>query len=337
MPRTAFPVAVDVGIEGSPGGDATLVIAARGIAGARVEEHASLEEAERPRPFLDILGPLLAESGGSAFVVAGVTLANATTVADRPHFHSPVAAEAGEERFYARLDEAFRTSAADRAERIGRGPEAPARPVLGPAELAAFADRASISPRGREPLPFARLEADGSIDAGHLASCAGFTVVPLPPIMFDTRPWVTALERLAAALPGARLAVGLANLSHLAIAQQIAPLGSVQFFADVHLYTANRWTAAFLSERVPRLLFAYRWIEDERTDAGWQSIAAVPVVTVAPGFRAPLFASRGCFAKHVLNQGACPAGCPRDFRVDLRQGGRRFQVVVEDCVTYLFA
>ena len=60
------------------------------------------------------------------------------------------------------------------------------------------------------------------------------------------------------------------------------------------------------------------------------------MVTVAPGFRAPLFTSRGCFAKHVLNGGACFDGCPRDFRVPLRQGGRRFEAVVADCVTYLF-
>ena len=70
---------------------------------------------------------------------------------------------------------------------------------------------------------------------------------------------------------------------------------------------------------------------------GWEGSARVPIVAVAPGFRAPLFVSRGCFAKHVLNRGACPAGCPRRFRVQLRQGGRRFEAVVQDCVTYLFA
>jgi hypothetical protein len=161
--------------------------------------------------------------------------------------------------------------------------------------------------------------------------------VPLPPIMFDARPWTAALERLAAGLPDARLAVGLANVSHLAIAHELESLSNVWFFADFHLYMANRWAVAVAAERVPRLLFAYRWIEDDPLPAGWESGAGVPVITVAPGFRAPLFASRGCFAKHVLNQGACPAGCPRDFRVDLRQGGRGFQVVVEDCVTYLFA
>jgi hypothetical protein len=118
----------------------------------------------------------------------------------------------------------------------------------------------------------------------------------------------------------------------------------VFFFADIHLYTANRWTAAFLAERVPRLLFAYRWIEESApggplpaAGSGWEAGAAVPIVPVAPGFRAPLFVSRGCFAKHVLHGGACPGGCPRRFRTELRQGNRKLEAVVEDCVTYLFA
>jgi hypothetical protein len=209
--------------------------------------------------------------------------------------------------------------------------------LLDAAGLAAFADRSAVSPRGREPVPFAWLEEDGSIDAEHLASLAGFTVVPLPPVIFETGPWTEALGRLAAGSPGERFAVGLANLSHLAIARSLEPQENLCFFADFHLYTANRWTAAFLAGSVPRLLFAYRWIEDERADARWQHGAAIPVVTIAPGFRAPLFYSRGCFAKHVLNGGACPAGCPRDFRTELVQGGRRFEAVVRDCVTYLFA
>jgi putative protease len=334
------PVGTEVALDGAPGGNASLVIAARGIAGARVEERVNLEEAARPRPFLDILVPLLAESGTSTFVAAEVSLANATGLADDRIFVPPSQLKRAKNLFYARLDEAFRASVADRADRIGRGPEAPARPAgfsLAGAELAAFADRTSISPRGREPGPFAWLEADGSIDATHLASCAGFTVVPLPPVMFETVRWTEALERLAAGKPDVRFAVGLANLSHLALADGLVPLRNVSFFADFHLYTANRWTAAFLLDRVPRLLFAYRWIEDERTDARWESGAAIPIVTIAPGFRAPLFTSRGCFAKHVLNRGTCTAGCPRDFRAELRQGGRRFEAVVQDCVTYLFA
>jgi putative protease len=341
------PLGVDVVLDGAPGGDATLVVTAPGIAGARVEETVTLEEAALARPFLDILRPLLAESGESAFVVSTVSLANGTGLADDRIFVPPSQLKRAKNRFYARLDEAFRASIVDRAQRIGRGPDLPARragPALGAAELAAFADRSAISPRGREPLPFAWLEEDGSIDAARLGTCGGFVVVPLPPVMEDTRPWTAAIERLAAGRPDARFAVGLANLAHLAIARDLGQFPDVRFFADFHLYTANRWTAAFIAGNVPRLLFAYRWLEEIRPGgtppaggAGWEGSAPVPIVAVAPGFRAPLFVSRGCFARHVLDGGTCPADCPRRRRANLRQGGRRFEVVVQDCVTYLFA
>jgi putative protease len=341
------PVGVEVAIDGRPGGEAVLAIAAAGIAGARVEERVTLEEASRPRPFLDVLRPLLAESGTSTFVVTITRLGNRTGLPDDGIFVPPSQLKRAKNLFYARLEEVVRASIADRADRIARGPDSHDRgagPLLEAGELAAFSDRASISPRGREPLPFARLGEDGSIDVASLASCAGFTVVPLPPIMFDAAPWQAALLLLAASRPSTRLAVGLANLSHLSFTDALAELANVFFFADIHLYTANRWTAAFLAERVPRLLFAYRWIEESApggplpaAGSGWEAGAAVPIVPVAPGFRAPLFVSRGCFAKHVLHGGACPGGCPRRFRTELRQGNRKLEAVVEDCVTYLFA
>jgi len=156
--------------------------------------------------------------------------------------------------------------------------------------------------------------------------------------MLDVAPWSAALRRLAASRSSTRFAVGLDNLSHVTLADDLAGLDNVFFFADVHLYTANRWTSAFLADRVPRLLFAYRWIEERPVEGdSWLASSAVPLLTVAPGFRAPLFASRGCFAKHVLHGGACPPDCPRRFRVALRQADRAYEAIVDGCVTYLFA
>ena len=91
---------------------------------------------------------------------------------------------------------------------------------------------------------------------------AGFTIVPLPPVMLDTAPWIAALRELLEASPKIRFAIGMNNVSHLAVADALAGPGNAWFFADVFLYAANRWTVSFLAARVPRLLFAYRWIEE---------------------------------------------------------------------------
>ncbi len=64
---------------------------------------------------------------------------------------------------------------------------------------------------------------------------------------------------------------------------------------------------------------------------------AFSVVRLSADFRPPLFYSLACFARHVLNNGACMDDCPKDFTRDLRQGKNHFQLVVRDCVTYLFS
>jgi hypothetical protein len=92
---------------------------------------------------------------------------------------------------------------------------------------------------------------------------------------------------------------------------------------------------------VPRLLFAYAWIEDAAD--GFQGTAgSVPLIRIADGFRPPLFYSLGCFVKHDLKSGHCPeeaasGECPREFSREVSQDRSRFRVVVRDCVTYLFA
>ncbi len=332
------PITIEVVLTGTPGGGATLCLATHRPVEARSEDAVTLESAARSRPFAGIVGPLLAESGDSLFSADATMLDNRTGLAADRIFVPPSELKRAKNRFYARLDEAFRASAAERAEAAGRGPEGSGRAAacLASESLAVLADRTAMSPTDRGPLPFARLGDDGTIDAGSLAVRAGFSVVPLPPVMINTSPWVAALQALLEASPEVRFAIGLNNVSHLAVAEALSGLGNAWFFADVFLYTANRWTAALLAERVPRLLFAYRWIEGEQGEADWTGGAAVPVVAVAPGFRAPLFTSRGCFAKHVLNGGACFDGCPKDFRVPLRQGRRRLEVIVADCITYLF-
>jgi hypothetical protein len=60
-------------------------------------------------------------------------------------------------------------------------------------------------------------------------------------------------------------------------------------------------------------------------------------VPVDPGFTPPLFYGLGCIAKHVVNDGACLDGCPRNFQAGLRQGKNRFRLVIRDCVSYLLA
>ena len=191
-------------------------------------------------------------------------------------------------------------------------------------------------PNDPAPHPFA----DARAKAEGLAEVEGYRFLPLAPVARAEDPagWV---GELLAAHPEQRFAVGLSNLAHLELARALADRPNAFFFADFHLYAANRFTVAFLARQVPRLLFATHWLEGGGEDAReLEAATAFPLVRVDPGFRPPLFYSLGC----PRGQGALRAGgrtgcrdCPGGFDTPLSQGKNRFLLRVRDCTAYLYA
>lgn len=289
-----------------------------------------------------------------------LSFVNETGLANDEVFIPPSQLKKAKNELYASLDKAFLSSthvlAKPPAEAPAAATDEPPYPEaarsMSPADLAVLAHRQALAPGPQPqdvvPIPFA--DSDPKvIGPQSLFLHAGYRWLPLPPVIDDGR-WTEALRGLAEGYPDTRFAVGLNNLSHLAIASALAACRNVWFFADFYLYVANSRALSFIRERVPRLLFAYAWIEGEREaegeaqdggtmahDGGRPGTGGVPLVPLARDFRPPLFYSLGCFARHVSGAGKCREGCPKDFAGELRQGRNRFQLVVRDCVTYLFA
>jgi putative protease len=373
------------------------------IAGYPVfEQVVTVDAASRKRPFVEILARMLGESGDSVFMPGNLSFANETGLADDAVFVPPSQLKKAKNELYAFLDEAFLSSCRPPAAPPELTPLRDAESIISPDDLALLAHRQAMAPRQEPgdsaPVPFVAVD-PGRIDPRELFLHAGYRWLPLPPVLLDDGLWVEALPRLAERHPDTRFAIGLNNISHIAIASALGGRRNLSFFVDFYLYVANCRALSFISERVPRLLFAYAWIEGGRgqeVELGCGASPAppgegprkVPLVALAPDFRPPLFYSLGCFARHVPGAGAClgrpsavreyPFGanavpgeadwmplrtksalsgqsgtphlansarsgspgyddCPRDFAWELRQGRNRFQVVVRDCVTYLFA
>jgi len=292
--------------------------------------------ASAKKPFLTILAALLEESGESAFRPGAVTFTNRTGFPDDGIFVRPSELKKVKNELYAFLDSAF-----PGPESSVHGPEI--RPAdsgvsspLGPAELEMLAHRELIGPPGMSPVPF--VGGDPSrLELLQLADLAGFHWLPLPPVLLDKEPWIDAVRRLADLHTGTRIAVGLNNMSHLAFASALSEKSNAWFFGDFYLYAANDHTLRFLRSRVPRLLFAYEWVEEDRARARRPTGSRpTPTVRLSADFAPPLFYSLACFARHSMNQGRCVDGCPKDFAGELRQGRNRFRMLVRDCVTYLF-
>ena len=306
------------------------------------ERVVTIDTSSRKRPFVEILARLLEESGDSIFRPGHLSLTNETGLADDEVFVPPSQLKKAKNELYASLDEAFKSSAQPAAAFTAPAPLPDAEAVIGTDDLALLARRQALAPRPKDGdtdvLPFVSADPD-QIDPQRLFLHAGYRWLPLPPVLLDDDRWTDALRGLSAAHPDSRFAVGLNNLSHVAMASALGPYGNISFFADFYLYVANCRALSFIRERVPRLLFAYAWIEGERGEEAKIrcGATAVPIVVIDPGFTPPLFYSLGCFARHVSGGGSCLDDCPKDFTRELRQGRNRFQIVVRDCVTYLFA
>jgi len=337
QPREAsFPeykIPLDLRISFGSGGLLTFEAAGFRVFSRKV----AVAPAAAKKPFLSILSALLEESGESAFRPGALSFTNGSGFPDDGIFVRPSELKKVKNELYAFFDGAFptRRSSLPGAEKAPPAEDVPS--PLGPAELAMLAHRELLNPPDMSPVPFVGGD-PALLDFSQLADIAGFRWLPLPPVLLDAGPWIDAVGRLADSHAGTRIAVGLNNMSHLAFVSALSEKSNTWFYADFYLYAANDRTLSFLRSRVPRLLFAYEWLEEEHAGPTPPSgLHPAPMVRLSSSFAPPLFYSLVCFARHSMNEGRCVDECPKSFRSELQQGRNRFRVLVRDCVTYLFS
>ena len=335
------PCAGTVELSGSPGGPGSLRVSLTlpvGTGEFSWRAEVPLERASTRRSLAGRLAEVFAESGDSLLTLAPLHLDNRTGLPDDELFVPPSALKKARVAFYASLREAL---ASQRQSRLRAVAEDPAPVSPGPAAIlprpAAFARRQDLAPPEEDPTPHPFVRAsDLRLEA--LAVIEGFRVLPLPPVARTEDGRAVELIR---AHPRERFLVGLSNLSHLELVRSLAGRPDVLFFADFPLYTANRFTAAFLARQVPGLLYATHWLEGRPEDApALEQATDLPLLRLDPGFRPPLFYGMGCpRGQGVMRAGGSAGcrGCPGGFDLALSQGRNRFRLRVRDCTAYLYA
>jgi U32 family peptidase len=213
---------------------------------------------------------------------------------------------------------------------------------------------ALVFPRDNLPsgMPFATPR--DLVEGAALPQWGGRSWLPLAPLVADRDGYALLVrDRVRAALEGApgrsggaAIVVGIGALHHFGIARDLMTEhpdsgDRLAFFLDFGLYVANDWAYASLASLLPRVEFAYRYIEaaELSLDGGESRGPRAPsafLAPIGPGFEPPLFQSFGCFLKHHVLGGSCPEHCARSWSTALADRDRRYRILVEDCVTMLF-
>ena len=153
--------------------------------------------------------------------------------------------------------------------------------------------------------------------------------IPLAPVTFCESQLFADLEMLVSiiAMP---VCVGLNNVAHI---QWAKAHPEVPVFIDVYVYITNHLAAALVLQEIPHVAGAYRWIEREEQDTASWPLVATTARHENEQFPLPLFISRACYRYDALHL-PCE-GCPRQGKWTIYQQEKRYQVVVQDCMTYL--
>ncbi|MFA6845869.1 MAG: peptidase U32 family protein [Sphaerochaetaceae bacterium] len=192
----------------------------------------------------------------------------------------------------------------------------PARNLLCTAKLVPFVD---IQALAKEENP-----------QDKLYRVLGKLYLPLPPVMFDEKAFLDALQTVVkkfenqGILPSIRF--GLNNIAQVKWAKENP---SCKVFCDIYLYLANSKSAEYMAEMLPEnLVGGYLWLETK-----WFSEELWPFLptVVNQSFNIPLFISRSCF-RHDSLMLSCK-NCPHQGSWYALINDKRFHVMVDNCIT----
>jgi U32 family peptidase len=295
-----------------------------------------------PRNLAGALSPFLAPPGDSRFSLEKLTVRNDSGLADDGIYINPSLLKRARRDFYSLLENHRAVLREQRMALIARSAPLQTHPQEQAGRLTLPARDKLVPSSFGFYLPTRAILDHPPIDLGAGPSKA--RLLPLFPVLFseesyfrDTRQAVLAH---LAEQPDEWLVLGLGNAAHLAFAVEFRDCARVAFFADYGLYIANTWTFDFLEKAIPRLLFAYPWIEEPDCLAD-ASLPLAPYGSFAP----PLFISRACIRRHSAVDDAdddepC-LGCPQSGGQPVRQAGRRYRLermrIAGSCLNLLTA
>ncbi len=173
------------------------------------------------------------------------------------------------------------------------------------------------------------LTADGYITDSHI-------FLPLSPVQFLKDSFSMIDERISQLKnthPEKQIIVGISNIGQIPWYEQQEGLSC---FIDYYLYCVNSQAIQLIADNLHDCIGAFYWIEDDQRPIPSGSHEwGIPLYYIDEDFDPPIFITRTCFRKDSLSK-SCSDCKIRSYEYELKQTGRDYQVIVKDCMSYVY-
>ena len=142
----------------------------------------------------------------------------------------------------------------------------------------------------------------------------------MPPVSFNERAlWDRVIEKIK---PYEKVTIGLNNISQIRFAKEHP---EHDYFADIYLYCANKYTADLFKREIPNYIGGYLWFERDNYNEPW------PIKPTIANYEPPYFISRTCYRHDAMGLSCKDCNGHEDFKIS--QAPDTFTVKVRNCLT----
>ncbi len=166
--------------------------------------------------------------------------------------------------------------------------------------------------------------------------------LPLHPIIDNENTYIELIEKLIVRNKKYIYIFGINSSWHFHFYKKYLNDPNIFFYFDFYIYIANIFSYKYYSNYI-KSLFGLFWIEfkDEIKEEIKNNKLASEInkslsLFEIKEFNPPLFISRGCLERNILNDFVCPKNCKKKYIYKIQNQKNQFLYIIQNCISYLF-
>ncbi|MFN3411100.1 MAG: U32 family peptidase [Exilispira sp.] len=167
-----------------------------------------------------------------------------------------------------------------------------------------------------------------------ISKFSNIVFLPLHPVILDQTLYIEKIDEIINSNDKYIYIIGINASWHFFLYEKYLLKENIFFFYDFYIYISNSISYIYYSN-FDKFLFGFYSIEFQdklQIEKINDNLNLYKVINFNP----PLFISRICIQKNILNDSVCLKNCIKNFSYPLMNQKNRFLYIVAECISYLF-